>query len=135
MRKYKKFFRGFPFLKYKKFSRGEFFLFLDLGLKSAGLHSRKRKNFFNIRARKFHFPKYKEFFFQGGFFGFFGLGLRNSARWPLKPLLNHIRANRFRSWIQLNSLSSSMISLPFSFRWSLNFKVVYETVFAKLLSF
>ena len=80
MRKYKKFFRGFRFLKYKKFSRGGFFLFLGHGLKNAGFHFRKYKNFFllrkykksfflrkyknffNIRARTFYFRKYKEFF-------------------------------------------------------------------------
>ena len=68
MRRYDKFFWGFRFLKYERFSRGGFF---ELGLKSAGFHFRKYmksfllrkyKNFFNIRARKFHFLKYKEFF-------------------------------------------------------------------------
>ena len=75
----KEFFRGFRFLKYKKFSQSGYFLFLELGPKSAGLHFgkynkrfllRKYKNFFNIRARKVHFLKYKEFFSWWNFFSF-----------------------------------------------------------------
>ena len=65
------FFRGLCFLKYNKFSRGGVLLFLEPGLKIAGFRFRKYKKsfllreykeFFNIRARKFHFRKYKEFF-------------------------------------------------------------------------
>ena len=86
-KKYKNFFRGFRFLKYKIFLRVYFFF--ELGLKSAGFHFRKYKknfllrnykksfllreykNLFNIRARKFHFGKYKEFFSGQIFFFFF----------------------------------------------------------------
>ena len=69
----------------------DFFYFVVLWLGSAGFRFQKYKtrfllrkytesfpfrkytNFFNIRARKFHFLKYKEFF------GFFGLRLRKCA--------------------------------------------------------
>ena len=76
LRKYKTFFRGYRFLKYKKFSRGGYLLFFELGVRSAGFHFRKCKKsfllrkykiFLNIRARKFHFRKYMEFF-SGDFF-------------------------------------------------------------------
>ena len=41
---------------------------------------KKYKKFFNIRARKIHFLKYKEFFFGGGvyFFIFSSLGLKSA---------------------------------------------------------
>ena len=51
-------------------SSGWNFLFFDLGLKSAGFHFQKRKNFFNIRATKFHFLIYQKFF-SGWIFLFF----------------------------------------------------------------
>ena len=84
----------FRFLKGNKFSPGVFFLFLGLGLKSPWIHFQKYKksfllrkyekkaylwehflwnNFFNISAKKFHFRKYKEFFWDGFFFIFYYL--------------------------------------------------------------
>ena len=63
--KYKKFFRvsvswyirKFCFLKYNKFFQD--FSFPEY---KKSFLLRKYKKFFNIRARKFHFPKHKEFF-------------------------------------------------------------------------
>ena len=45
------------------------FLFFEFGLKSSGFHLWKCKKRFNLRDRKFHFPKYKEFFFFEGWEG------------------------------------------------------------------
>ena len=42
--------------------------------------------FLNVRARKFHFPKYKEFS-SGGIFLLFKLGLKKCTRWPYKHYL------------------------------------------------
>ena len=79
--KYKNYFNirpgKFHFLKYKELVSGWIFFFWEeeeeggLGLGSKGFlfwkykkrfFLRKYKNFFNIRARKFHFAKYIEFF-------------------------------------------------------------------------
>ena len=92
---------GVRFLEHKKFSRVDFversisgnirnffgsgfFYFVLLGVGSAGLRFykyktrfllRKYQSFFNVRARKFHFLKYKDILGV-----FFGLGLRKCAR-------------------------------------------------------
>ena len=47
--------------------------------------------FFNLRVRKFHFSKYKEFLCGWIFFrGEGGLGLRKCVKQPLKPLLIYL---------------------------------------------
>ena len=66
------FLEGFRFLKYKKFPRSDFFFFEFavhcVGFRfrkcKKGFPLRKYKNSFDISAGKFHFPKYKDFFFQ-----------------------------------------------------------------------
>ena len=74
LNKHKKFFRGLRFLKHNKFSRGGVLLFSGLGLKNAGFHYgkynkffplKKYDNFYNIRAKKFHFRKYENSFLLG----------------------------------------------------------------------
>ena len=101
----RKFFQGFRFLNHKKFSRSGCFFFSSLGwVYSAGFDfwkfkkgfylSKHKKSyvsrkciFFNIRARKFHFRKYKELFSQWilffffFFFFFWGRWL-GCVRWP-----------------------------------------------------
>ena len=57
---------GVHFLKYKK----RFLL-------------RKYKKFFNIRARKFHFPKNKEFYLGLDFFYFLRLGFKSAPGSPI----------------------------------------------------
>ena len=75
-------------MKYKKLTSGGFFVF-ELGLKSAGFYFwkyknsfllKKYKNFFNIRARKFHSPEHKELFSKEVFFGF---GVKSGAGSPV----------------------------------------------------
>ena len=51
---------------------------LSKNVKSKSFLLRKYKHFFNIRARKFHFLKYKGFFWEGGFFIFFELGIKSA---------------------------------------------------------
>ena len=81
MTKCQKFFRGFRFLKYKKFSQGGCFLFLDLGLKSAGFHFRKYNDFFSVFSLKSSISRNIRNFLQGEFFCFIclGLGLQSAA--------------------------------------------------------
>ena len=89
--KYKNFIWGFRFLKYKKFSQeGFFFIFrawaekyrVPLAEILEKLSFKKIWGFFNIRARKFHFPKYKEFF-SGWICWFFELGLKSAPDSPI----------------------------------------------------
>ena len=51
--------------------------------KSSWSHIQKYKYFFNLRVRKFHFLKYKEFFWDG----FFVIYLRACTKWPYNILL------------------------------------------------
>ena len=71
-------------------------IFLILELESSISEKiRKYKNFFNIWTRKFHFQKYKGFFwvFFFFFFSFFGFGIKSvgSCFWKHKNFFN-IRA-------------------------------------------
>ena len=59
------FFRGFRFLKYNKFSRGGLKSSISLTLKSKYKKGFCFLKFFYIRTKKFHFLKYKDFFFSG----------------------------------------------------------------------
>ena len=80
--KYKKFFklgaRNFDFPKYKKFFQSVFFF---LHFSSTESYFLKYKKFFRASVswniRKFHFLKYKDFFFWGG-----GVGRRVDSRNP-----------------------------------------------------
>ena len=88
--KHKEFCWGFRFLKYrnsfplrdfKGFFGGFSFLILEdekLSFPASFTtgNIRKYKKFFNIRAKKFHFPKYKEFLVRLIFFLFLSLGLK-----------------------------------------------------------
>ena len=128
LRKYKTFFRSYRFLKYKKFSRGGYLLFFELGVRSSGFHFRKCKRsfllrkykiFLNIRARKFHFRKYMEFF-SGDFFwrGWgrgegLGLGSAGFHFWKYKEFLGGVNLflflgglglRKWRRWLQTTLL-------------------------------
>ena len=61
------------------FSGWIFFIFSSLGWKGWGAFLRKYKKLFNLRVRKFHFPKYKEFF-SGRIFLFWGTWAEKCAR-------------------------------------------------------
>ena len=66
------FFWGFPFLKYKKFSWGRLKGSVSRNIRDLFRVSVSWK-IFNIRAKKFHFLRYKEFFFRLDFFFYIGL--------------------------------------------------------------
>ena len=95
LRKCNKFFRGFRFLKFSRVG-GIFFIFSSLGLKRAGFRFQKYKKSFifrkykkvlNLRVRKFHFLKCKEFF-SGWIFLFFRAWAEKCARQPYNILLS-----------------------------------------------
>ena len=74
LRRYKKFFGGFHFLKYKNISWGRYFLFFELWRKSSiSWDIRKHNKFFNIRARNFNFRNIRNFLGKD-FFYFSNLG-------------------------------------------------------------
>ena len=67
---------------------------------------RKYKKFFNLRIRKFYFPKYKDVLFGVDYFYFFGLGLKGSIYRNIKSFFRvsvhwNIK-NFFRSFRFLN---------------------------------
>ena len=87
LRKCNKFFRGSRFLKFSRVG-GIFFIFSSPDLKRAGFHFqkykksfifRKYKKFLNLRVRKLHFLKCKEFF-SGWIFLFFRAWAEKCAR-------------------------------------------------------
>ena len=130
---------GFHFHRYKNFlilelessiswDKGNFFGFFGLGLGSAGfrsckykkrlLHSkhkksfplRKYKIFVNIKAKKFHFLKYKYFFFWGGegggewfFFFFFRLQYFKDIPKEIRKFIanENVKTNIYR--VQINA--------------------------------
>ena len=109
MRKYKKFFGGFGFLKYRKFlSWWSFFTFSNLGWKVQGSSSGNIiKTFFweNIRSflRGFVSLSVRNFC-PGGFFYFFELGLKSAGfhfwkhkeNFPLRKYKKFFRVGFFR---------------------------------------
>ena len=90
----------------RNFFRGEFFfIFLGLGWEVQSFISGNISIFFNIRARKFHFLKYKEFFSRWIFVGFLG-------GWAYKVLqgtLNNTTINVYSPSPSLFSQTSSRL--------------------------
>ena len=60
---------------------------------------RKHKNFFNIGARRFHFPKYKMLFQEGFFSGKNIFFKKNFEVWVVKyKTFYNLRARMFYPW-------------------------------------
>ena len=98
--KRKDFFPGFRFLKCKKSfllrKYSEFFRGFRLPKYNKNFLWRKHKKLSSIRAGKFHFPKYKEFF-SGWIFYFLELGLKSSISQNIRKHKNffNVRARKF----------------------------------------
>ena len=132
---------GFHFQKYKKrflqkkytFFQRRFFeerskkkftkKFWGLKPESVGLHFEKYENLSNIRARKFHFPKYKEFFSKWIFLNFFGRpGFRKCVGRTIYK--NHTK-NKLSLLTEVDEPNFSSLGKPK--RWN-NFKVKFQNL-------